>query len=85
MVNHMKTTVEISDPLFAEIRRVAAREGVTVRSLIEAGLRHEVKERKQRHEFRLRRAAFRGKGLRKELANASWDEIRDLAYETPRR
>ncbi len=81
----MKTTVEISAPLFEEVRRVAARDGTTVRALIEAGLRREVKERKSRGAFRLRRAAFRGKGLRRELAKASWEEIRDLAYKGPAR
>jgi hypothetical protein len=39
MVTHMKTTVEISDGLLDEARRLAAREATTVRALIEAGLR----------------------------------------------
>ena len=35
----MKTTVEISDSLAEEAKRVAARERTTLRALIEAGLR----------------------------------------------
>ncbi len=38
----MTTTVEISDPLLREARELAAREGVTLRALIERGLRHVV-------------------------------------------
>ena len=34
----MKTTVAISDPLLREARELAAREGVTLRTLVERGL-----------------------------------------------
>jgi hypothetical protein len=33
----MKTTVEISEDLFARTREIAQREGTTLRNLIEAG------------------------------------------------
>jgi hypothetical protein len=77
----MKTTVEISNGLLDEARKVASREGTTVRALIESGLRKEVRERKRATTFRLRRASFRGRGRRPELAGASWEQIRELAYE----
>jgi hypothetical protein len=77
----MKTTVEISDSLLREVRKVAAREGVTLRTLIERGLLQVVKETKDHKPFRLRRASFRGEGLRPELRTASWEKLRDLAYE----
>lgn len=77
----MKTTVEISDPLLREARKVAAREGVTLRTLIERGLHRVVTETKPGAAFKLRRASFRGKGLQPGLRNASWEHIRDLAYE----
>jgi hypothetical protein len=77
----MKTTVEISDGLMDEARKVASREGTTVRALIEAGLRKEVHERKRTRPFRLRRATFRGRGLRPERQGASWEQIRELAYD----
>jgi hypothetical protein len=81
----MKTTIEISDGLLEEARKVASREGTTLRVLVEAGLRKEVRERRRGRPFRLRRASFRGRGLRPELAGASWDKIRDLAYEDVKR
>ncbi|MGH7267947.1 MAG: type II toxin-antitoxin system VapB family antitoxin [Candidatus Rokuibacteriota bacterium] len=77
----MKTTVEIPDSLLEEARKLAAREGTTVRALIEAGLRHVVAERRRPTAFRLRRATFAGDGLRPEVAGAGWDRLRELAYE----
>lgn len=77
----MKTTVEISDPLLREARKMAAREGVTLRTLIERGLRRVVAETKPGIPFKLRRASFKGRGLQPELRNASWESIRDLTYE----
>lgn len=58
----MKTTIEISDPLLAGAKRVAARDKTTRRALIEAGLRRGLKERRRREPFRLRDARFRGTG-----------------------
>jgi hypothetical protein len=77
----MKTTVEISDPLLREARKLAAREGVTLRTVIERGLHRVITETKQGTPFKLRRASFKGKGLQPDLRHASWEHIRDLAYE----
>jgi len=77
----MKTTVEISDTLLHQAREIAAREGVTLRALVERGLLHVVAETEHSAPFRLRRASFKGKGLQEELRDASWERIRDLSYE----
>ncbi len=77
----MKTTVEIHDSLLNEARRVAAREGRTVRALVEEGLRKVLAERKKSAAFRLRRASFKGDGLQPDVAGASWERIRELTYE----
>jgi hypothetical protein len=78
----MKTTVEIPDGLAEEARRLAAREKTTLRALIEAGLRHVVRERRQRaRHFELRDASFRGAGLQPEFRGADWRRIREAAYE----
>ena len=79
----MKIIVEISDSLLREAKRVAAREGMTVRSLIEQGLRHAVGQRQRARPFRLRKASFKGNGLRAEARHLGWDRLRDLAYEGP--
>ena len=57
-------------------------EGTTLRALVEQGLRQVVAEKKRKRLFRLRKASFRGEGLRPELAGAGWERIRDLAYES---
>jgi hypothetical protein len=77
----MKTTIDIADTLLEEARQVAARDHTTVRALVEQGLRHVLAERKQARAFRLRKATFKGEGLQPGVADATWERIRDLAYE----
>jgi len=77
----MKTTVEIPDSLLEEARRLASREGTTVRALVEEGLRRLVAERKRGGAFRLRKATFKGSGLQPHVAGAPWERIREIAYE----
>ncbi|HEY2228846.1 MAG TPA: hypothetical protein VGI22_14125 [Xanthobacteraceae bacterium] len=76
----MKTTVEISDSLLREVRELAAREGITLRTLVERGLYRVISDTKRGAPFKLRRASFKGKGRQAELSEASWDTLRDLAY-----
>ncbi len=77
----MKTTIEISDPLLREARKLAEREGITLRALMERGLRRVVAETRRGAPFKLRQASFKGRGVRTDLRDASWDKLRDLAYE----
>lgn len=77
----MKTTIEISEALLEEARTLAAKEHSTIRALVDEGLRKVVEDRKRGMQFKLRRATFRGKGLRPEMTGASWQQIRDSAYE----
>ena len=74
----MKMTIEISDPLFKEARKLAEREGVTLRALVERELRRVVAETRSGAPFKLRRASFKGRGLQDDVGGASWG---DLAYE----
>ena len=77
----IKTTVEISDPLLREVRKLAARQGVTLRTLIERGLLRVISDANPAKPFKLRRASFKGKGLQPEFQGVSWDRLRDAAYQ----
>lgn len=78
----MKTTIEISDPLLAEAKRIAAQEATTLRELVESGLREVLEQRRGRkHRFALRDARVDGRGLRPEFRDAGWERIRNAAYE----
>jgi hypothetical protein len=48
--------------------------------LIERGLQRVIAETNPGIPFKLRRASFKGKGLRRGLRDASWEHIRDLPY-----
>jgi len=78
----MKTTVEISEPLLSEARKMATREGITLSALIERGLQRVVAESTQGTPFKLRRGSFKGKGLQPDLRHASWEQIRRRAWES---
>jgi hypothetical protein len=77
----MKTTVEISDAIGRRARRVAERDGTTLRALVEEGLRRLLDERTRPQPFRLRAASFKGQGLNPAAADAGWSRIREMAYE----
>ena len=74
---HMKTTIEITAPLLEQARSAAARERTTVRALVEEGLRRVLAERARRRPVRRRDGSVGGKGVRPELAEAPWAEVRD--------
>ena len=77
----MKTTIELSDAALEEARRVASREGTSLRALIEEGLRKVLADRRARRSgFRLRRASYKGKGLSPDFEGESWPAVRDAIY-----
>ncbi|MEN3360231.1 MAG: hypothetical protein V7637_4213 [Mycobacteriales bacterium] len=78
----MKTTIDINDSLFAEVKDLALRENVTIRELVETGLRMALEQRRERKPFKLRDGSFRGPGagLRPEFVG-NWDRLRDAMYE----
>jgi hypothetical protein len=78
----MKTTVEISDPLLERAKTVAARDGETLRSLIEKALSRELAERARKTKpFKLRQVTAGGEGVRPEVTHLSPHELILLGYE----
>jgi DNA-binding transcriptional ArsR family regulator len=76
----MKTTVDIADALLEEAKEVARADRVTLRELIECGLRRELEARAARPAFRWHLKPFRGHGLRPEFREGGWERIRDAIY-----
>jgi hypothetical protein len=76
----MKTTVEIPDDLLREAKAVAAADQVTLRSLIEEGLRQVLSRRRKKDRFVLRDASVSGRGTREGLDEGHWEQILDLVY-----
>lgn len=81
MVSNMKTTIDIADGLLAEAKKVAARKHTTVRALVEDGLRLVLEREQEQPPFTLRDASVSGGWMREEFVGASWETIRDVAYE----
>ena len=40
-----------------------------------------ISQRKRKHAFRLRKATFKGRGMRADARAAGWERLRELAYE----
>jgi hypothetical protein len=77
----MKTTIEISDSLLEEAKKLTRQEKSTLRALVEEGLHRVISERKTRRKFILRKASFQGNGLQPEFEGEGWNKIRSAAYE----
>ena len=74
----MKTTVELSDDVASIAKAYAVREGITLRSLIERGLRLALRADEQRFELQDRSVA--GRGLQAPYRDADWSRIRESIY-----
>lgn len=77
----MKTTIEISDDLARTAKAHVARENITLRALIERGLRLALGADREARHFILRDASVGGKGLKAPYSDADWARIRESIYE----
>lgn len=79
-LTHMKTTVEIADDLFTRTREVAKREGTTLRTLIEEGLRIVLAQREQKASYQWPDLSVEGQGLAPGVEDGAWEPLRDRIY-----
>lgn len=78
MVSHMKATVDIADTVLKEAKLIAAREGITLRSLVEEGLRRVIEEREAARTFTLRDASYGSRGGAPGIDPDDWMSIKHL-------
>lgn len=76
----MKTTIEISDDLMKQAKKLAARRNSTLRAVIERAIRTALKEEQRAEKFKLPDRSVDGKGLQPEFEHRPWSDIRDAAY-----
>jgi Arc/MetJ family transcription regulator len=76
----MKTTIELPDALVKQARQVARAEGATLRALVEEGLQHALRARRQREKKDLDFATFGGSGLTEAFESSDWAALRDEVY-----
>jgi hypothetical protein len=76
----MKTTIDIADDLLLRGKKVAKRQNVTLRALIEEGL-HQVLSRREKSEaFHWKPVTVKGKGINPALAESGWAGVRGEIY-----
>ena len=80
MATHMKTTIELPDALLKQAKRHARAQHITLKILIEQGLRKVMAEQKTEAPFKLRDGSFDGgSGMAPHLT--SWEQVRDILYD----
>jgi Arc/MetJ family transcription regulator len=80
MGSRMKTTIEIPDDLMKAAKALARKQGTTLKSIIERGIRTTLKEEQRGSPYQLADRSVKGKGLQDEFQQAKWADIRDAAY-----
>jgi hypothetical protein len=80
----VKTTIEIADALLAEAKALAAERNLTLRQLVECGLRKELADRKaKREKFVWKDLSYGepgGSWLRPPFTEDNWSAIREASY-----
>ena len=81
----MKTTVDIPDTLFRQLKKRAATDGTSMRSMITAALRQFLSggggPQGRPKPFKLKDCSFKGEGVQPGIDLANWDQMAQLAYE----
>lgn len=81
MGTHMKTTIEISDDLMKKAKALAAKRHITLRAVIERGIRTTLQEERKAELFSLPDRSVDGNGLQEGFRDKPWSDVRHAAYE----
>ncbi|MFM8768327.1 MAG: hypothetical protein ACKOD9_11365 [Rubrivivax sp.] len=75
----MKITIDIADALLERARLHAWQRGITLRALVEQGLRAALTQESREQAFKLRKTTFGGQGLSPEAASLDAAGLSELA------
>lgn len=81
MLSHMRTTLDLPDPLFREAKKLARARKIPFRALVAEGLRRVLTDEAPRRKFTLVDRSTGKGGLVGGLAWTDWERLRDLVYE----
>jgi hypothetical protein len=79
MLIWVKTTIEMNDELFRAAKQAAAHDGITLRELIERGVRGEL-DRRERLGYVLPDLSVDGEGVRPGVDEGDWDQVAAIIY-----
>ena len=78
----MKTTVELSEGIFRQVKDLARRDKTTIRQILESALRLYLREKdRNESDCRYQSSSFKGEGVCEGIQEGKWDTIRSLIYE----
>lgn len=77
----MRTTLDLSDSLYRDAKKLAVTRGLSFKALVELGLRSLLSRRPRSEKFQLKRVSFNGRGLQNGFSETDWNEIRKRAYQ----
>ena len=77
----MKTTIEVSDALMLEAKRLAQEHNTTLRALVEQGLEIVLRDLRNPKPYKLKDGSVSGQGLQPGQENLTWAEVREMVYE----
>ncbi len=77
----MKATIDIADHIFIRSKELAHQEHMALKELVEQGLECMLEAKDKKSSDSIKPVTFKGKGLSPQFRGASWDSIRQAAYE----
>lgn len=77
----MKTTIEISDPLFEKTKKIAHERKTTMRHIIESALRRYLREKSDTEtSYHFKNKPFHGEGVCEGIREGEWETLRAHIY-----